>query len=95
MYRLSRRLKNYENFLKLSQYCRTIHIALIVYLLPNFFINRQDMDLMYHLIGVAAGLGAVAESELWKLRKKPRREFEESVVDDVSDESLVSEWRTA
>lgn len=55
-----------ENW-RLANYCLAIQISLTVYLVPNFFINRQDQDLMYHLIGVAAGLGWVAMHRLLQL----------------------------
>jgi hypothetical protein len=35
-----------------------------VYLVPNFFINRQDFDLMYHLVGLSAGMDMVVKHKL-------------------------------
>ena len=48
----------------LGIYCQTIAVTLIVYLVPNFFINRQDYDLLYQLIAVGAGLAAVTQRQL-------------------------------
>jgi hypothetical protein len=38
--------------------------TLIVYLVPNMFINRQDFDLMYQLIAISAGLGVVTRRRI-------------------------------
>jgi len=37
---------------------------LLVYLVPNFFINRQDFDMMYHLVGLSAGMSMVVKQRL-------------------------------
>jgi probable O-glycosylation ligase (exosortase A-associated) len=54
-----RRLRNHPESRTLANYCLIVHITLIVYLVPNFFINRQDFDLMYHLVGLSAGMNLV------------------------------------
>jgi hypothetical protein len=38
--------------------------TLIVYLVPNMFINRQDFDLMYQLIAIGAGLAVVTRRRI-------------------------------
>jgi len=89
MFMLRRRLRRYEHLQNLATYCKVIHIALIVYLVPNCFINRQDMDLMYHLVGVGAGLGIVAEIELYKLRRRTAEETEEIEEEGEDEEHLL------
>jgi putative inorganic carbon (HCO3(-)) transporter len=64
MWWLRRRLREHPGNEALAGYCLIIQIALIVYTVPNFFINRQNMDLMYHLVGVSAGLALVAKRTL-------------------------------
>jgi hypothetical protein len=41
-----------------------VHATLLVYLVPNLFINRQDLDLMYHLIGLSSGMTMVMQQAL-------------------------------
>lgn len=48
----------------LGTYCLIVMAALIVYLVPNMFINRQDFDLMYQLVAIGAGLAAVTQKRL-------------------------------
>lgn len=43
----------------LVTYCQIVLGTLIVYLVPNMFINRQDFDLLYQLIAIEAGLAAL------------------------------------
>jgi O-antigen ligase len=59
-----RRLRGDPNSHPLATYCLIVHATLLVYLVPNFFINRQDFDLMYHLVGVSAGLSMVVRQKL-------------------------------
>jgi probable O-glycosylation ligase (exosortase A-associated) len=54
-----RRLRGDPANRTLSTYCLIVHITLLVYLVPNLFINRQDFDLMYHLVGLSAGMNLV------------------------------------
>jgi O-antigen ligase len=49
---------------RLGTYCQIVAGSLLVYLVPNMFINRQDFDLMYQLIAVSAGLAAVIHRQL-------------------------------
>jgi probable O-glycosylation ligase (exosortase A-associated) len=49
---------------RLGAYCKIVAGCLIVYLVPNMFINRQDYDLMYQLIATGAGLAAVTRRKL-------------------------------
>jgi probable O-glycosylation ligase (exosortase A-associated) len=59
-----RRLRGDPNSHPLATYCLIVHATLLVYLVPNFFINRQDFDLMYHLVGLTAGLSMVVRHKL-------------------------------
>lgn len=64
MWRLRRRLQGYPGNTELWTYCLIIQMALMVYVVPNCFINRQNLDLMYHLVGISAGLALVARRRL-------------------------------
>ncbi len=64
MWRLRRKLQSYSNNTELWTYCLIIQLALLVYIVPNCFINRQNLDLMYHLVGISAGLALVAKQRL-------------------------------
>ncbi len=59
-----RRLRYSESNRALAIYCLIVHATLLVYLVPNFFINRQDFDLMYHLVGLSAGMSMVVRQKL-------------------------------
>jgi putative inorganic carbon (HCO3(-)) transporter len=48
----------------LATYCQIVMCTLIVYLVPNMFINRQDFDLMYQLVAIGAGLAVVTQRKL-------------------------------
>jgi O-antigen ligase len=64
MWRTRRRLKAFPQFAQLSSYCLIIQMVLTVYVIPNFFINRQNLDLMYHLVGLSVGLSALARLKM-------------------------------
>jgi probable O-glycosylation ligase (exosortase A-associated) len=64
-----RRLRRHPQGQKLSAYCLVVHTSLLVYLVPNLFINRQDFDLMYHLVGVSAGMTLVVQRKLRELHE--------------------------
>jgi putative inorganic carbon (HCO3(-)) transporter len=64
MWLLRRRLKKNPANEALAAYCLIIQTTLLVYIVPNFFINRQNLDLMYHLVGLSAGLALVAHRRL-------------------------------
>lgn len=85
MFRLRRLILGLPGFERLAAYCLIIHTTLIVYIVPNLFINRQDADLMYHLVGIAAGLAFVVEQKLC-----PAQERVEEVV-SAQAVSLTSE----
>jgi probable O-glycosylation ligase (exosortase A-associated) len=59
-----RRLRHSPEHHVLATCCLIVHITLLVYLVPNFFINRQDFDLMYHLVGLSAGMDVVVRKAL-------------------------------
>jgi putative inorganic carbon (HCO3(-)) transporter len=59
-----RRLRYAPENRALATYCLIVHATLLVYLVPNFFINRQDFDLMYHLVGLSAGMNLVVLRKL-------------------------------
>lgn len=56
-----RKLKTIPELAELAAECLIIQMALTVYIVPNFFINRQNLDLMYHLVGLSVGLSALAK----------------------------------
>ena len=56
-----RRLRYKTSTHNLAIYALIVHATLLVYLVPNLFINRQDLDLMYHLIGLSSGLTLVMQ----------------------------------
>jgi probable O-glycosylation ligase (exosortase A-associated) len=62
------RIKRHPDNRKLAAYCLLLHIALLVYLVPNLFINRQDFDLMYHLVAVSAAMTVVVQRRLREQR---------------------------
>ena len=64
MWLYRQRLRAYPSTRELSGSCLTIQIALTVFLVPNFFISRQNEDLMWHLVGIASGVSALARSRL-------------------------------
>jgi len=59
-----RRLRQSQDHHLLATYCLIVHATLLGYLVPNFFINRQDFDLMYHLVGLSAGMSLVVRQRL-------------------------------
>jgi len=65
-----RQIKNVPELAELAAECLIIQIALTVYVVPNFFINRQNLDLMYHLIGLSVGLSALAKLRLTILKRR-------------------------
>jgi putative inorganic carbon (hco3(-)) transporter len=64
MWSLRRKIMRNDHDSPLATYCLIIQMVLTVYVVPNLFINRQNQDLMYHLIGVSAGLAAVVRRKL-------------------------------
>jgi hypothetical protein len=48
----------------LTIYCQIVFGVLVVYMVPNMFINRQDFDLMYQMIAVEAGLAILVRQKL-------------------------------
>lgn len=64
MWRFRRKLRSLPDATQLSYFCLTIQITLMVYLVPNFFISRQNEDLMWHLVGISSGLSALIKSRL-------------------------------
>jgi probable O-glycosylation ligase (exosortase A-associated) len=61
MWNTRRELQKQTGFEELASECLIIQMALMVYVVPNFFINRQNLDLMYHLVGLSVGLSALAK----------------------------------
>jgi probable O-glycosylation ligase (exosortase A-associated) len=51
----------------LATFCQIVFGVLVVYLVPNMFINRQDFDLMYQMIAVEAGLAILVKQTLASL----------------------------
>jgi len=49
----------------LRTYCLILHCDFLIFVVPNLFNTRQDYDLCYHLVGLAAGVGYVCEKRLF------------------------------
>lgn len=64
MWSVRRKLQGHAALMSLASYCLMIQMALIVYIVPNLFINRQNQDMMYHLVGISVGLAVVAKRRL-------------------------------
>jgi len=71
MWRMRRGLRRYPGTEKLASYCLCIQMAMTVYIVPNFFISRQNQDLMYHLVGMSAGLALLASQRIAELEPEP------------------------
>lgn len=82
MWKLRRKLSDDPDFATLSAYCLIIQMTLMVYIIPNFFISRQNEDLMYHLVGISVGLAAVVRQRMAVQEVEQRQEFPEYVVDE-------------
>jgi putative inorganic carbon (hco3(-)) transporter len=72
----------------LGTYCQIVMATLIVYLLPNMFINRQDFDLMYQLIAIGAGLTVVIQR---RLAMQHMDEHIEVTADELGDQFSSSD----
>jgi hypothetical protein len=60
-------------------YCQIVFGVLVVYLVPNMFINRQDFDLMYQMIAVEAGLAILVQQKLAAAREEVRLPAEDTM----------------
>jgi len=80
MWRLRRQTKNIPSMRVLSYCCLTIQMTLVVYLIPNFFISRQNEDLMWHLVGISAGLSPLVQSRLGEANAEPEQLPSESIA---------------
>jgi probable O-glycosylation ligase (exosortase A-associated) len=67
----------------LGTYCQIVMLTLIVYLVPNMFINRQDFDLMYQLVALGSGLAMVTKRRLSMLTVEQDLELRGAVADNV------------
>lgn len=72
MWWLRRQLRRDESTSSMAIYCLAIQVTLMVYMVPNLFINRQNQDLMYHLVGISAGLAVVAAKAVRAQRAERR-----------------------
>jgi len=80
----------------LGTYCQIVMATLIVYLVPNMFINRQDFDLMYQLIAIGAGLAVVAQRRLAMQRVEEKADTTQQVVEQAElTEATMSLWQRA
>lgn len=73
MWVLRKRLRHHPGNGKLAEYCLIVQTTLLVYMVPNFFINRQNLDLMYHVVGVGAGLAFVVRQRLAEPAVEPEQ----------------------
>lgn len=62
---------------RLATYALIVHATLLVYLVPNLFINRQDLDLMYHLIGLSSGMTLVMQQAFLQRKASVANEWPE------------------
>ena len=76
MWWLRRHLKPYPGTERLAMYCLMLQVTLTVYIIPNLFINRQNQDLMYHLIGLSSGLAMLAKRKMAEIRAGELRPIE-------------------
>jgi probable O-glycosylation ligase (exosortase A-associated) len=74
----------------LGTYCQIVMATLIVYLVPNMFINRQDFDLMYQLIAIGAGLSVVTQRRLARQHVDEHVEIKAGDLGDPSSPSDVT-----
>ena len=74
------RLRRVPGAQRLASFCLAVHSSLIVYMVPNFFINRQNQDLMYHMIGIAAGLAVLAQR---RIAAERRQHFEPAIEEQA------------
>lgn len=89
-----RRLRFDPQSHSLATYCLIVHATLLVYLVPNFFINRQDFDLMYHLVGLSAGMSMVVQRRLMEAPEPVAPEEHEEAELEHSGEMLSAHWAT-
>jgi hypothetical protein len=68
MWRTRRQLRDYPQLSEVAGQCLILQVALSVYVIPNFFINRQNLDLMYHLVGLSVALSAVAKYKMSEIQ---------------------------
>jgi putative inorganic carbon (hco3(-)) transporter len=95
MFFLWRRARGHPETEALGTYCQIIMAALIVYLVPNMFINRQDFDLMYQLIAIGAGLSAVTKRSLAMQRMvQPAKVKADEVIEPPADAEMPL-WQRA
>lgn len=80
MWRLRRQLLSYSGNESLAYFCLAIQLTLMVYIVPNFFINRQNQDMMYHLIGISAGLAVIAKRRISAQRAERRAQLLSTVT---------------
>jgi probable O-glycosylation ligase (exosortase A-associated) len=64
MFLLWLRTRAHPELEHLTTFCQIVFGVLVVYLVPNMFINRQDFDLMYQMIAVEAGLAILVQQKL-------------------------------
>jgi probable O-glycosylation ligase (exosortase A-associated) len=69
MWRLRQGLKTIPGTEQLRNYCLTIQVTLTIFFVPNFFISRQNEDLVWHLVGISSGLAAL----IWPLLAEQRQ----------------------
>src|ERR1700683_4435068 len=62
-----------------ATYCQIVLGVLVVYLVPNMFINRQDFDLMYQIVAVEAGLAILVQQKLAAAREEVRLPAEDTM----------------
>jgi probable O-glycosylation ligase (exosortase A-associated) len=80
MFLLWRRARRNEATRYLGSYCQIVMVVLIVYFVPNMFINRQDFDLMYQLIALGAALAAVTRERLVTQHEKVQQTLERTEI---------------
>ncbi len=75
-----RRIRGVPELSELAKYCLLLQMTFTVYLVPNQFINRQNQDLMYHLLGVSVGLSALVKAEVSARSAEPEMSYQPSLA---------------
>jgi probable O-glycosylation ligase (exosortase A-associated) len=83
MWWLRQKLQAYPENVELATYCLILQMTLMVYIVPNLFISRQNSDLMWHLVGVSSGLAWVAKRRLSEQRAH--------IKEDIQDVTALAE----
>jgi len=85
MYALRLKALAHPEMQQLAVFCQILMAVFIVYLVPNMFINRQDFDLMYQILGVEAGLAALLHQKM----------ADQPIQSNFTDSEVIPLWAKA